>query len=161
MGVHTGPGSSRKGTGDKCVAEGRPRGELGRFEMTQRGAATALLGFKNTQVGVGTPADPGGPLPALFYHQQTRSVRSLPTSVGRNGKTKVRLSKLTVCSGVRSSLSLFQTILPGRQNKVNRNRPTFIYSFTMLRTVGRFLFTLFYLYVNIYSIMSNFQMPPF
>lgn len=36
--------------------EGRPRAELGRFEMTQRGAATALLGFKNTQVGVGTPA---------------------------------------------------------------------------------------------------------
>lgn len=40
------------------MAEGRPRGELGRFEMTQRGAATALLGFKNTQVGVGTPARP-------------------------------------------------------------------------------------------------------
>lgn len=28
------------------------------LEMTQRGAATALLGFKNTQVGVGTPARP-------------------------------------------------------------------------------------------------------
>lgn len=154
MGVHTGPRSSHKETGDKCVAEGRPRGELERFEMTQRGAATALLGFKNTQVGVGTPARPWWS-PACTFLPSADKVSEVSAnlchSVGRNGKTKVRLSKLT----------LFQTILPGRQNKVNRNRPTFIYSFTMLRTVGRFLFTLFYLYVNIYSIMSNFQMPPF
>lgn len=162
MGVHTGPGSSCKETGDRCAAEGRPRGELRRFEMTQRGAAAALLGFKNTQVGVGTPAKPWASSVFTFLPSADK-VSDVSVNLCRSEwKDEWHVySSSPVHSGVMSSLSLFQTISPGRLNKVNRNLPISVYSFTVLETMGRFLFTLFCLYVNIYSIMSNFQMPPF